>query len=188
MIGFKKLIGWIIYRLFVLEKVILYKMERVNDIKSIATVKIAKMNNIEDAQDFQEEKQLSTFKTFIKEGQVGYFGYIQERCIHRSWVVIRENSIVNLHFLIKRKLYNNEVFIHYCETAPEARGQNVYPYVISVIAKNYRDKDVLICVNKKNVSSIKGVIKAGFKPVETFTVVAIFGFVLKFRKILKGVD
>ncbi|OCA88919.1 N-acetyltransferase [Pseudobacillus wudalianchiensis] len=184
----KKFVRFFARRLFVLDKVILFKMDQANEVNSPVILKKADINNINDILNFQNKKYLILFKKFLKEGGVGYLGYLDDRCIHRSWVVVEEGSLINLHPLVKRKLDRNAVYIHYCETAPAARGKGVYPYVISTIAKDFQNKTVLICVNNKNIPSIKGVKKAGFKPVESVTVIALLGIVIRMQKDLKGVE
>jgi hypothetical protein len=44
------------------------------------------------------------------------------------------------------------------------RGKNIYPYVISTIAKQYYPlKRVVIATEVQNEPSIKGILKAGFE-------------------------
>ncbi|MBO0602550.1 hypothetical protein I2483_12860 [Sporosarcina sp. E16_3] len=184
----KKIIRQVLSRLFVIDSLIIFKMNRPTSISSPAIIKKADMGNLTDILYFQDEKYVPIFEGFLEKGDIGYFGYIDGVCIHRSWAIINEGSIYNPHALVKNRLEKNEVYIHYCETAPIARGKNVYPLVISEVAKEFLDKDVLICVNKKNIPSIKGVNKAGFKPKHMIKVFSILGLVLKWKKNLKGVE
>ncbi len=75
------------------------------------------------------------------------------------------------------KLGSNEAEIKFCLTLPEARGQGLYPMVISAI-KGYLSKKGLVrvymCVHKENKPSIRGIEKAGFECVGS----------LKLRKVL----
>ena len=54
-----------------------------------------------------------------------------------------------------------------CSTIPEYKGQSIYPFVINHIAReeltNNRHDEVFIIVNSDNISSIKGIEKAGFR-------------------------
>jgi hypothetical protein len=53
-----------------------------------------------------------------------------------------------------------------CFTNEEFKGKSIYPFVINYIAKdviiNNNQKEVFIIVNSDNVSSIRGIEKAGF--------------------------
>jgi len=99
-------------------------------------------------------------------GDIGYYGYINNNCIHRSWVKLNE-QIVYPHWAYPMKLNKDEVFIHYCETTSKARGKNIYPHVFSNIIEKHQGKEVLISVNDKNIVSIKGVEKVGFRERES---------------------
>ena len=54
-----------------------------------------------------------------------------------------------------------------CSTISEYKGKSIYPYVINYIAKEEiiknGKKEVYIIVNTDNISSIRGIEKAGFK-------------------------
>jgi len=66
------------------------------------------------------------------------------------------------------ELKRNKAFIHYCETAPSAQGINIYPMVLSHIARDFRDKaSVMISCNAKNSASIRGIEKVGFRERES---------------------
>ena len=53
-----------------------------------------------------------------------------------------------------------------CSTIPEYKGKSIYPFVINYIARqeltSSSSKEVFIIVNSNNISSIKGIEKAGF--------------------------
>ena len=54
-----------------------------------------------------------------------------------------------------------------CFTNEEFKGNSIYPFVINHIAKEEilknKQKEVFIIVNSDNISSIKGIEKAGFE-------------------------
>lgn len=76
-------------------------------------------------------------------------------------------QIVYPHWAYPYRLKKDEIFIHYCETAPEARGKNIYPHVLSNISEEHKDKEILISVNDENIASKKGVEKVGFRERES---------------------
>lgn len=72
------------------------------------------------------------------------------------------------------KLGTNEGYIHYCETAPAARGKSVYSSVLNRIAEENKDlHNIFICVDAENAPSIRGIEKAGFRESERIEVTLI---------------
>lgn len=58
----------------------------------------------------------------------------------------------------------NGVHIGPCHTSPDERGQGLYPYLLNQIQDYYKDSNCYMIVSETNISSIKGVLKSGFKP------------------------
>ena len=57
-------------------------------------------------------------------------------------------------------------------TFPPFRGKGIYPEALGILAEQFRDtglKSVVIAVDPGNASSIKGIEKAGFKPIFRLT-------------------
>jgi len=174
----KKLINYIINRFYCNETIVLYNLkshDAYNPIKSVAIIKHATIDNLKDILYFQPERYIDIFKNFLAQGDKGYFAYIDNKCIHRSWVKTNEQTVY-FHWAYPYKLKRNEVFVHYCETAPQARGKNVYPHVLSTIIEEHRNKDVLISINNNNIPSKKGVEKVGFRERERIKIIVVLGF------------
>jgi RimJ/RimL family protein N-acetyltransferase len=79
---------------------------------------------------------------------------------HISWIYYGKdpNRILQLQ--------ESDAEVKYCLTLPEFRGQGLYPRTLRKIAGYLHQKmlkRVFICVNAENVSSVKGIEKAGFK-------------------------
>lgn len=78
--------------------------------------------------------------------------------IHRSRVFLRSNLLYNFNF---SKPY---VIIGDCLTDDRYRGRGIYPQVIRYLAEIYsKENQVYILVSPDNLSSIKGIEKAGFR-------------------------
>ena len=161
-------------RLFVNENIILYKHARMIDHFSSAKIVKATKENINDVLNFQEKCYIIKFLDFLDSGDIGYLGYLGERCVHRSWVKQGPQK-VKLHPLLHYILAEGDMLIHYCETAPKARGQHIYPHVLSTIVKEFDTKRILISTEAKNEPSINGILRAGFVEVRRFNVQALFG-------------
>lgn len=170
----KKLYRFVFMRLYVNDCVIIYKHKEHISVSSIAQIQKVKSNSLQDVLQFQHPKYVKIFQNFLSLGDKGYYAYLGKKCIHRSWVKGNE-QIVYPHWAYLYKLKDNEVFIHYCETAPEARGKRIYPHVLSTIAEEYKDKNILISVNDKNIASKKGIEKVGFKEVIRIKILIILG-------------
>ncbi|MCT7506067.1 hypothetical protein N5T62_08260 [Aliarcobacter cryaerophilus] len=176
----RKLYKYLKVRIFLNETIVVYDLKNHQQQTSVATIKHATNENLKDVLYFQPQRYIDIFKNFLSLGDKGYFAYLQDKCIHRSWVKSNE-QIVQPHWAYPYKLKENEVFIHYCETAPEARGKNIYPHVLSNIIKEHQDKDILISVNDENIASKKGVEKVGFRERERVKVLILLG--MKFIKV-----
>jgi len=59
----------------------------------------------------------------------------------------------------------NDIHIGPCATDSKYRGQKIYPYVISRIVKDYSDANFYMIIDDKNISSQRGVYRAGFKKI-----------------------
>ena len=176
----KKTYNYIKSRLYINETIILYSLKSYQSQTSVATIKHATNENLKDVLYFQPQRYIDIFKNFLSLKDKGYFAYLQDKCIHRSWLKGNE-QVVYPHWAYPYKLKENEVFIHYCETAPKARGKNIYPHVLSNIIKEHQDKDILISVNDENIASKKGVEKVGFRERERVKVLILLG--IKFIKV-----
>lgn len=82
------------------------------------------------------------------------------------------DAIIHESFLFKKlfvlQLINKKgPTIGDCKTSDAFKGKSIYPFVINHIARaeilNHNRKEVFIIVNPNNLSSIKGIEKAGFR-------------------------
>ncbi|MFY9272949.1 MAG: hypothetical protein WAO37_08075, partial [Thermacetogeniaceae bacterium] len=71
--------------------------------------------------------------------------------------------------------------IHWCETTPYARGQNIYPAVLSKIVNDIKGsyKNIYISTTINNTSSQKGIIKAGFKEIQRIKVFSLMNVTIR---------
>jgi RimJ/RimL family protein N-acetyltransferase len=161
-------------KLFSYDVIMIYKMNTSVPHATAATIRKVDKNNVNDAQNFQSKRYIDVFKSFLAVGDVGYYGYVNGKCVHRSWVQLGGGK-VRFNRGCSRVLPADEIFIHYCETAPSARGMGIYPAVLTRIAEDFFDFKIYIAVNRKNSASIKGIEKVGFELVELSRALVIFG-------------
>jgi len=172
----KKIYIYFKSRIYINETAILFKSFKNIIQTSPAKIVQANHNNLTDILIFQDPKYIGIFNKFLDSGDKGYFAYLNNKCVHRSWVQFGEKE-VEIHRFLKRKIEKDEAFIHYCETAPEARGKNIYPAVLSKIVTDLKDKyrNIYISTNIKNKASRRGIEKAGFVEIERIKIVVILG-------------
>ena len=150
-----RLYNYMRQRLYVNETLILFQHETATEQKAPVEIRYASPETIRDILSFQPERYV--------------------KVVHRSWVKHTPQT-VRLHACLPMRLQENEAFIHYCETAPQARGKNIYPHVLTKIADDFKDrKRTFVAVNAKNVGSIKGIEKAGFKEAGRWKLLVLLG-------------
>lgn len=175
----KKILIFLKSRIYVNDRILLYifdsnnfAIKKIDNSKKIVIKKVD-YDNVSDALSFQNTEYINKFVKFLDNGDSGYYAYLNNECVHRSWVQF--NQEISLHRFLKYFLKIDEAYIHWCETANHARGNNIYPLVLQkIIHDNYQHK-ILIAVNKKNYKSINGIEKAGFKKIREYHIILIFG-------------
>lgn len=85
----------------------------------------------------------------------------------KEYDLIIDNKIVSKAVLISKVpiykfLPNNGIHLCYCETLQAFRGKGYYPLLLKYIQNDNIDEDLYMVVDENNVSSIKGIEKAGF--------------------------
>jgi len=90
----------------------------------------------------------------------------------KKFFIVDNEKTIHQSFLF-RKLFLLRIInkkgpaIGECVTIPEYKGKSIYPFVINYIAREEltknNQKEVFIIVNTDNISSIKGIEKAGFR-------------------------
>jgi len=166
-------------RLYVNETLILFEHERFIPQESPADIARITHENVADVLDFQDQEYLRKFREYLSRGDAGYFAYLDGKCVHRAWVVHTPKTVY-VHPMLPMQLKDGEAFIHFCETAPLARGRNIYPAVLSKIAEDFRKKSysLMISANAKNSRSIRGILKSGFREKERERIMVLLGIKL----------
>lgn len=98
----------------------------------------------------------------IDENKSRYFIEIDNKVIHESFTYRK--------LFIQKLIRTKGPTIGDCRTIDSYRGKSIYPYVINYIANQELEKgaeEVFINVSPSNISSIKGIEKAGFNIART---------------------
>ena len=94
----------------------------------------------------------------------------QGRLVHFSWVHLKTETAGRF------ELQPGDVFIGPCYTAPDFRGQGIYPRVLQWLCREMArrgHKRAMIATAVQNAASISGIEKAGFRPFGRFRMVRI---------------
>lgn len=86
---------------------------------------------------------------------------------YRIWCALDGNKVIHYSYVVPKCykfpfLDSNSVEIGPCMTDKDYRGKGIYPSVLNNIVSDTIGKKYII-INDSNASSIRGVIKAGFK-------------------------
>jgi len=158
------------------ESFYLYRFKSDPRIESIITLEEVKGENIKDVLSFESKSTLKYLEQIIKKGEKGILGYLNGECVHRSFYKDAPGKALVFKFL-PIMIGESEVYIHDCETAEKAKGKNIYPFVISYIARKYfPSKQILIATNVNNMASRRGIEKGGFEPFRIMRIKVFFGF------------
>ncbi len=175
------------YRLYHADTIILFQHHKTVSIPSPVQVKLVDYTMLPDILTFQEAKYVDIFKEFLDQGDRGYFGYLDGVCVFRAWVKQGPQQ-VHLHPLWPLELTAQQLYIHYCETAPQARGKQIYPHVLAHIAAEFSARfQIFISTSAKNTPSIHGIEKAGYREIARKQLVGLLGFTIKKTKRLADV-
>lgn len=138
----------------------------------------------------ESQARIEEFRSFLARGDLGFYGYVEGRVVHRAWVRPGPVRVPTWHSFAPLDIGENEAWIHYCETAPEARGKGIYPAVLGEVVARLRKAGTTRCTigtEASNLASRRGIEKAGFEPWCTLRIVVLFGgLVTRVTKATKG--
>jgi ribosomal protein S18 acetylase RimI-like enzyme len=113
--------------------------------------------------------QRGVFMKRIEGGQIAFCVFIAGTLAHVSWVItrVKDGKKVRIHPPLLLD-YNQAAYIWYSVTSPRFRGNNLFPYILSVINRQLQRegiKESMMAVLKDNKASLSGVKKAGFRTI-----------------------
>jgi hypothetical protein len=134
--------------------------------------------NVADARTMEPEERIAEFRAFLARGDAGYYGYLEGRVVHRSWVRVGPLSAPLWHGYGRLDLPAGARYVHYCETAPAARGRHAYPAALAHIAAEFGARSpqgVWISTDERNTASVHGITRGGFDFVTRAAIRVRFG-------------
>jgi len=158
-----------------------YIFSKPQNIKCPAKIVNVDYSNYKDALIYEPLHKVQQFKKFLDAGDRGYYAYFNGKWAHRSWVTFGPKVVDRWRNFAPMYIGKDEAFIHWCETTPYARGQNIYPAVLSKIVNDIKGsyKNIYISTTINNTSSQKGIIKAGFKEIQRIKVFSLMNVTIR---------
>jgi GNAT superfamily N-acetyltransferase len=135
-------------------------------------------DSVADAASMDGPERVAEFRQFLARGDRGYYGYRSGKVVHRSWLVHGPAVMRLWRSFGQWPVAGGEAYIHYCETAPVARGLGFYPAALSRIAADARAEGIralFITTESGNQASRRGIEKAGFAEIARVIVRVRFG-------------
>lgn len=111
----------------------------------------------------------------LNQGAILFCLFVRQDLAHKSWVTTESKARIDP--VAPRLDYLEQAYIGDCVTKFTYRGLGLYPYVLSQICKFLREtekKRVLITTLKGDISSIKGITRAGFELCGEGKIIKIF--------------
>jgi len=123
-------------------------------------------------------ERVEEFRTFLQRGDLGYYAYLDRRVVHRAWVRTGPTRVPTYLHYAPLQVPGGDAYIHYCETAPAARGLGLYPAVLAHIVADLRARgtnEITIITTLDNRASRRGIEKAGFAETRRVTLIFLLG-------------
>lgn len=134
--------------------------------------------NVGDASVYDGDRRIiDKYQKMLLQGDLGYYAYLNNKWVHRSWVMVGPKAIEKWYHLPPQKLQADEAYCHFGETVPSARGYGIAAAVLSRIISDLKSKvnRIYVLVDENNLSSRKTVEKAGFIEKRRKKVIKLFG-------------
>jgi hypothetical protein len=117
--------------------------------------------DIESIKDYAGEKYIKESKRRLANNWILLVAYINDELVGVAWAFTNTSDL-------KTKivpLLDGDIVIIDCWTIPSFRGRNVYPFLLSLVAKHFKERNfkrAFVFANERNISSIKGLKTAGY--------------------------
>jgi hypothetical protein len=107
---------------------------------------------------------------------------------NECYAVFDDDKLIHATWVFKRKLLTSQLGIHNVYTAGDSytiesyRGQGIYTNILKLISSE-KEKDIIIFVDPNNLSSIRGIEKAGFSKLYEFILIRFLGLKIRLMKL-----
>jgi ribosomal protein S18 acetylase RimI-like enzyme len=158
--------------------IIVYRNQASVTLPSPLEIRRVDLDNLVDALSMEPPERVEEFRGFLERGDLGYYAYREGTVVHRAWVRLGPLTVPTYFGFVPIRIPVGDAFIHYCETAPSARGTGVYPAVLAHITSELRARgirEITISTTLDNQASRRGIEKAGFEEMRRFDLILVLG-------------
>lgn len=156
--------------------VMIFRHVQFHDLPCPAVIRRVNRDNMDDALHMEVPEKVAEFRALLQRGDAGYYAYLNEAVVHRSWVQFGP-GIAQCELGVMFRLEAGDSYVHHSKTYPNARGQGIYMAVLSQISHDMRveGRNVFIATVQSNPASIRGIEKAGFRLLRRVRSIICFG-------------
>jgi len=172
-----KLLGTIFGRLLVRRYVtfVLDSPGEIVDVRPRGRITLAPVNeqNVPEAEGFRGQGIAELFARYLEEGQSGVYAFDGGEVVGHTWGILCltparawRRMYANGYF----RLLRGEALIHFCSVREDCRGRGIYPAMLALLSRSLFERGarrVYIDCDRANAASIRGLRKAGFRPLES---------------------
>jgi RimJ/RimL family protein N-acetyltransferase len=118
--------------------------------------------DIESIRDYGGEDYIKESKRRLSNNWILFIAYINDELVGAAWA-LTNTSDLKIKIV---PLLDGDIAIINCWTNPSFRGRNVYPFLLSLVAKHFKERNfkrAFVSANERNISSIKGIKTAGYQ-------------------------
>lgn len=121
---------------------------------------------INDGMDFSTDPDFGIYAKGFDKGAILFLVFVGGKIAHTSWVSLGHQGAV-YDALFSSLDFGNAGYIGPCNTFEQFRGTGLYPFVLTNIFQvivEHKVNRAVISTRNNNSASIRGIVKAGFKP------------------------
>jgi len=158
-----------LFRRLGIHPMVLYSISSTAEIRTIETrIPVVSSEvtpkNVQDVRDMRDGPVGKKFRKFLAEGDTGLYAMLGTKVIGHVWSRVCTGDSLRVDGLLG--LHRGEAIIHFAMVREEYRGNNIYPYLLSVLSRKLFLEDnvrrVSILAEADNLPSRRGIEKAGF--------------------------
>jgi RimJ/RimL family protein N-acetyltransferase len=118
--------------------------------------------DIGSIRDYAGKNYIQETKRRLSNNWILFIAYMNDELVGAAWA-LTNTSDLKIKIV---PLLEGDIVIINCWTLPSFRGRNIYPFLLSLVAKHFEERNfkrAFVYANERNIPSIMGIKKAGYK-------------------------